>query len=124
MVQKVGAEELRVACDCRNHDHAFVLGWDQGVEGWYVDMRLNSHLPWYRRVWRGVQYSLGWKRPGGGDWDTILLSEADVPAILGFLTKHPPLGNPNTVRSGTPSLNARDYPVLAKIWAGADAMFD
>jgi hypothetical protein len=75
-----------VTCTCHSVDHTieFVANDDSEDDDlMYVAVQLHRH-PWWRRLWVGIRYILGY-RSVYGHWDCTSLGELEVAKLQAFL---------------------------------------
>ena len=80
-------ETLHIDCECSSFDHSVRLVLDPDTGDLWLNMRLNTWLPWYRRLWRAIVYVV---RPHGGrygHYDEMFVNHADFDAIRQLLDK-------------------------------------
>ena len=70
-------------CQCNNLEHQifFQFDPDDGYnDSLYINVALNHYYPWYKRIWTGLKYVLGYKCRYG-NYDEIILDRKQVERI-------------------------------------------
>lgn len=76
---------LECACDSAEHTLRFTLDVvDNEFAEIYVEVQLNQYLPWYKRVYRAVQYIFGYECKYG-HFDTTILNNKNIPQLKDIL---------------------------------------
>lgn len=73
-----GMEQQLFVCDCGDVSHQFIVSWYPDDEDWndllYVQVHLNQSCNFWKRLWYGIKYVLGYKCRFGA-FDEILLDK-------------------------------------------------
>lgn len=80
-----GMDVVHIDCECSSFDHSLRICVDQETGDLWVNTRLNTYLPWYRRVWRALVYVF---RPGAsryGHYDETHVAHGDFDRLRALL---------------------------------------
>lgn len=76
-----GMEQELFVCDCGDVSHQFIVSWYPDDEDWndllYVQIHLNQSYNFWKRLWHGIKYILGYKCRFGA-FDEILVNKHDA----------------------------------------------
>lgn len=71
-------------CRCMSTEHLIKFYLDTDEADICLDVHLATRLPWYRRFWRGITYTLGYKSKYG-DFDNMIMKEEDINRLIDLL---------------------------------------
>jgi len=71
-----------VHCDCLSDEHQirFMYNKSDELPELYITVHLSDCNPWYKRLWVGIKYILGYKSKYG-HWDNLVLTEVKARQI-------------------------------------------
>lgn len=85
-----GMEQELFVCDCGDISHQFVVSWYPDDEDWndllYVQIHLNQSHNFWKRLWHGIKYVLGFKCCFGA-FDEILVNKHDAMHLRNSIDK-------------------------------------
>jgi hypothetical protein len=70
----------------------FIIDWGDGTYAAGVDLALNHHRPWYKRIWPALQYVFGHR---SADYVEALVAREQVDKVLDWAKKVNGLNLPN-----------------------------
>lgn len=80
-------------CTCTSLEHQFAISYLPGdkdkdlLPNLFLSVHLSSCLPWYKRVWQGIKYVLGY-RCKYGDFDEVWFQNEDVWRLKSILNEY------------------------------------
>jgi len=90
MKNNKGMEQQLFVCDCGDVSHQFIVSWYPDDEDWndllYVQIHLNQSYSFWKRLWIGIKYVLGYKCRFGA-FDEILVNKEDSKRLRDELDK-------------------------------------
>lgn len=77
----------RLECSCSSMEHNVRIILDTDDGSIFVNVNLNSYLPWYTRVWRAINYIFMPRKSKYGHYEEVILKPKDYNKIRNLLAK-------------------------------------
>ncbi len=71
-------------CSCSSLEHQIMFWHDKEFDYLCACPHLITHRGFFKRLWHGVRYALGYKSRYGA-WDELMFNKKDEQALLDFL---------------------------------------
>jgi hypothetical protein len=68
-------------CECASSEHAIVFVLDKENKELWLEIHLNTYLPWWKRVWSAIKYIFGYKSEYG-HFDCWMMRPDDANKII------------------------------------------
>ena len=82
-----GTDVFHFDCECSSFDHSVRFCVDQESGDVWLNTRLNTYLPWWRRLWRASVYVVRPRYGVNGHYDETLIDHQDFGKIRELLAK-------------------------------------
>ena len=74
-------------CDCSSELHTIRFSIDEEDNEIYLSIQLHQPNNFFKRIWLGVKYILGFESKCG-HWDCTILKNEDIPKLIELLNRH------------------------------------
>lgn len=82
-----GQDVFHFDCECSSYDHSIRFCVDQQDGSCWLSTRLNTYLPWWKRLWRASIYVVRPQHGSFGHYDETLLDHKDFEKIRELFAK-------------------------------------
>jgi len=71
-------------CECCDPEHQFIVAWDTDPmdQDMYLEVRLNTYLPWYKRIYAALGFIF---KKGEAGYNTVILNKDDRARLAAVL---------------------------------------
>lgn len=77
-------------CQCSSMEHSFRVTYNENDCEIYIEMRLGTWLPWWRRILNAFRYVFSPGSSRYGHYDEVMLRGEDVGKLINILEKIKP----------------------------------
>lgn len=80
-------ERIVMICECHSLEHQVIFWYDEEDSELYCEPHLTTHRNFFKRLWRGLKYTFGYKSRFG-DFDSTIFKKEDLKKLRAYLDEH------------------------------------